>query len=110
MNEYYVYIVKCSDSSYYTGVTNNVAKRLAEHNDGIDPFSYTYSRRPVELFYLASFTNPNQAIAFEKQVKGWSRTKKEALGQSDWNRLQSEAACMNNSHHSFYGEDGQQES
>jgi len=100
MNEYYVYIVKCSDESFYTGVTSDVARRLAEHNEGIDPYSYTHSRRPVELFYLATFTDPNQAIAFEKQLKGWSRAKKEALGRSDWDSIKAEASCRNDSHYS----------
>ncbi|MGV0965422.1 GIY-YIG nuclease family protein [Empedobacter falsenii] len=44
---YYVYIIKCSDNSYYVGVTNNLQKRINEHNDGIDSMSYTFSRRPV---------------------------------------------------------------
>ncbi len=75
----YVYILECSDKSYYTGVTNNAEKRVEEHNIGIDRNSYTYTRRPVKLVFFEKFVNSLQAIQFEKQLKGWSRNKKEAL-------------------------------
>jgi len=101
MKQYFVYIAKCSDNSYYTGVTSDVEKRIAEHNAGIDPHSYTHLRRPVELFYVAAFTNSNEAIAFEKQVKGWSRKKKEALSRSDWATIMAEAACKNGRHYAL---------
>ncbi len=92
---YYVYILKCSDNSYYTGITNDVDKRLAQHHVGFDPDSYTYTRRPVELVYCADFLDPKQAINFEKQVKGWSRAKKEALIAGDWNKIKELAKCNN---------------
>lgn len=76
---YYVYIIKCSDNSYYVGVTNNLQKRINEHNDGIDSMSYTFSRRPVKLVFNQEFLDVNYAIIFEKKLKGWSRAKKEAL-------------------------------
>ena len=76
---YYVYIIKCSDNSYYVGVTNNLQKRINEHNDGIDSMSYTFSRRPVKLVFNQEFIDVNYAIIFEKKLKGWSRAKKEAL-------------------------------
>ena len=76
---YYVYIIKCSDNSYYVGVTNNLQKRINEHNDGIDSMSYTFSRRPVKLVFNQEFLDVNDAIIFEKKLKGWSRAKKEAL-------------------------------
>ena len=79
MKKYYVYIVECSDGRYYTGVSNNVERRLKEHNEGIDSKAYTFNRRPIRLKYTVSFTNIINAIQFEKQVKGWSRSKKEAL-------------------------------
>lgn len=87
MKFYYVYIVKCSDATYYTGVTNDVERRLNEHNDGIKPDSYTCSRRPVELVFQYEFNDIAQAIAFEKQIKGWSRKKKEAIINNNWNSL-----------------------
>ena len=87
MKLYYVYILKCSDSSYYTGFTNNVDLRVMQHNEGLTHSAYTYSRRPVELVWVEMFTDPNQAIAMEKQIKGWSRRKKEALIAQDWDKL-----------------------
>ena len=87
MNSYYVYIVSCSDNSYYTGVTNNPDRRVAEHNEGHDPKSYTFNRRPVELLFCEMFSDIKQAIAFEKQIKGWSRKKKEAIIAGEWNKL-----------------------
>ena len=87
MKYYYVYILKCSDNSYYTGVTNNVEKRLAEHNSSDSSTSYTSKRRPVQLVYSQQFNDIMQAIELEKQIKGWSRKKKEALINEDWEKL-----------------------
>ena len=98
MNTYYVYIVKCKDNSYYTGVTNDIEKRIAEHNSGFDKNSYTFSRKPVELMFTYEFNDINQAIAFEKQLKGWSRKKKEAVISGDWDILKMLAEYRNESH------------
>lgn len=87
MKFYYVYIIECSDKSFYIGVTSNLSKRLVEHNIGTHKFSYTYYRRPVELKWLQKFTNPEEAIRVEKQLKGWSRRKKIALIEEDWDKL-----------------------
>ncbi len=75
----YVYILKCSDDSYYIGVSNDVNSRLSQHEEGLNPTCYTYSRRPLELVYFEIIENNLAAIAREKQLKGWSRKKKEAL-------------------------------
>ncbi|UZT98810.1 GIY-YIG nuclease family protein [Chryseobacterium fluminis] len=75
----FVYILLCSDNSFYTGVTENVYKRFDEHQDGKYFGSYTYSRRPLQLVYFCHFTDIEQAILFEKKVKKWSRAKKLAL-------------------------------
>lgn len=80
---YWVYIVRCKDGKYYTGVTNDLDRRLQEHNGGINSKCYTYERRPVVLMYEEHFHDINQAIAWEKQLKGWSRKKKEALFRRD---------------------------
>ncbi len=90
-HNYYVYIVECSDGKYYTGVTNDVERRIWEHNTGYNINCFTYKRRPVVLKYDEHFTNINNAIAWEKQIKGWSRAKKEALFQRNW-KLISELA------------------
>jgi putative endonuclease len=87
MNQYFVYILLCSDNSYYTGVTNDLERRLYEHENGIDPGSYTCKRRPVKLVFHEMFNDAIQAIAFEKQVKGWNRKKKEAIINGDWHLL-----------------------
>uniref|UniRef100_UPI00404A0C28 GIY-YIG nuclease family protein n=2 Tax=Gelidibacter sp. TaxID=2018083 RepID=UPI00404A0C28 len=87
MKFYYVYMLECSDGSFYVGISSNIEKRLDIHNSGINRDSYTYSRRPVVLKWMEMFTNPEQAIAFEKQLKGWSRRKKIALINEDWNKL-----------------------
>ena len=106
MNSYFVYILKCSDTSYYTGVTNNMERRFAEHQDGFDPFSYTFKRRPLELVFLQNFQQIHETIAFEKQIKSWSRAKKEALINDNWERLKDLSKCKNEtSHMNFYKND-----
>jgi|GEM_PF-897995 len=87
MNQYFVYILLCSDNSYYTGITNDLNRRLYEHESGLDSKSYTFKRRPVQLVFQEMFTEVVQAIAFEKQVKGWNRAKKEAIIKGDWHLL-----------------------
>jgi len=87
MKTYYVYILKCADNSYYTGVTDDLEKRINEHQYGTDPKSYTYNRRPVTLVFVEYFQNPIDAISREKQIKGWSRKKKEALINGEWDKL-----------------------
>lgn len=87
MKKYFVYILLCTDNSYYVGVTNDIDVRLREHQEGYDPKSYTYFRRPVELVFFTEFDDVNQAIAFEKQIKGWSRKKKEAIINDEWHKL-----------------------
>ena len=69
---------------YYTGITNDINRRILEHNEGMDSKSFTYCRRPVTLKYYQEFTDVKAAIDYEKQLKGWSRKKKEALFISDY--------------------------
>lgn len=74
-----VYIIRCSDGSYYTGLTKqSVEARVWEHNAGIYD-GYTAKRRPVELVFAETYELVTDAIARERQIKGWSRPKKEAL-------------------------------
>lgn len=87
MKYYYTYILLCSDGSYYTGVTNNIEKRLYEHENGLIPSCYTISRRPVSVVFHQAFKDVRYAIMAEKQIKGWSRKKKEALIAGDYERL-----------------------
>jgi len=83
----YVYILKYADDSYYTGVTSNLDQRMQQHESGFYPECYTASRRPVELVFYAEFTNIGFAIDKEKQIKKWSRSKKEALINGDFDQL-----------------------
>ena len=88
MRQYWVYLLLCDDASFYTGISSDVDYRVAQHNEGIDPRCYTYSRRPVKLVFATSYRDPESAIAFEKQLKGWSRQKKWALIRGNFGRLQ----------------------
>ena len=87
MNFYFVYILKCADGSYYTGVTNNIEIRYRQHQSGDGASSYTASRLPVTLVFSEQFNDIMQAIALEKQIKGWSRKKKEAFINENWEDL-----------------------
>ena len=83
----YLYILQCADGSYYVGTTRNELEiRTAEHNSGTFG-GYTAKRRPVTLVFSEHFENITEAIAAERQVKGWSRAKKEALIAGDLKRL-----------------------
>ena len=82
----WAYILCCCDSSYYTGCTTDLDKRIVEHELGIHP-GYTAARRPVKLVWCTWFPDIFQAIAVERQLKGWSRKKKEALIRGDFNLL-----------------------
>ncbi|MCK6648289.1 MAG: GIY-YIG nuclease family protein [Bacteroidia bacterium] len=87
MKTMYVYILKCSDDTFYTGVTNNLERRIIEHNAGISKESYTYSRKPLQLVFYVMFNDPKTAIAYEKKIKKWSRAKKQALIDSKFDSL-----------------------
>ncbi len=87
MKIFYVYLLKCSDDSYYTGITSDLSERVESHQNGKYKDSYTSSRRPVQLVFYCEFTEPQQAIETEKQIKKWSRAKKEALIQGEFERL-----------------------
>ena len=87
-----VYILLCADGSYYTGLTRkDVETRVSEHNLGINA-EYTSRRRPVKLVWSAYFERLTDAIAMERQIKGWSRAKKEALIRGDYAALPALAA------------------
>ncbi|MDX6806082.1 GIY-YIG nuclease family protein [Terrihabitans rhizophilus] len=84
----WLYILRCSDGSYYTGTTrNSLDMRVAQHNSGTFR-GYTFLRRPVELRFAQPFDRITDAIAAERQIKGWSRAKKEALMKGDFALLQ----------------------
>ncbi|MEI6206910.1 MAG: GIY-YIG nuclease family protein [Desulfuromonadales bacterium] len=84
---FYVYILKCIDNSYYTGHTDNLEKRVAEHERGEITSCYTFKRRPVQLVFSESFGTREEALVAEQQIKGWSRAKKEAMMRGDWSEV-----------------------
>ena len=82
-----VYMLRCADGSYYTGLTKReVEERVGEHNAGVVD-GYTKSRRPVELVFTETYERIVDAIERERQIKGWSRRKKEALIRYDYEAL-----------------------
>ena len=83
---FYVYILRCADGSYYAGHTDNLEARLAVHRTGALR-GYTYSRRPVRVVFRQQFLSRDEAFMAERQIKGWSRRKKEALIWGDWSSL-----------------------
>jgi putative endonuclease len=84
----WLYIVKCSDGSFYTGTTRaDVATRVSQHNAGLHSDSYTFTRRPVNLVFAEHFSSILHAIAMERRVKGWSRRKKQAMIDGRWDEL-----------------------
>ncbi len=85
---FWVYILKCRDGAYYTGHTEDVETRVAQHQSGTIK-GFTSARLPVTLVWCADFSSRYEAIASERRIKGWTRAKKEALIAGDWERLSS---------------------
>lgn len=81
-----MYILLCSNGSYYTGSTNNLELRLIQHQNG-EGANHTKKYLPVTLIYYEEYPRVEQAFYREKQIQGWSRKKKEALINGDHNLL-----------------------
>ena len=79
---YYVYILRCADDSFYVGSAQDLDARLKTHNEGRGA-AYTFKHRPVNLIYSESFGSELDALTRERQLKRWSRGKKEALTKGD---------------------------
>lgn len=101
MKFYYVYILECSDGYLYTGITNNLERRLIEHRKGLNKNCYTYKRRPLRVIFQQDFNDVIQAIYFEKKIKKWSSKKKLALANDDYDLLQILSECRNFTHSKF---------
>jgi predicted GIY-YIG superfamily endonuclease len=84
---FYVYILKCADGAYYKGHTDDPDVRLAAHA-AAKKDSWVSKRLPVVLMFIESAPTREEALAFEQQLKRWSRAKKEALIARDWEKLQ----------------------
>ncbi len=91
----YVYMLRCADGSYYVGSARlGLERRVSEHNNGIYG-GYTSKRLPVVLVWSEHFLDITDAIAVERQIKGWSRAKKEALMRGDYESIRSLARRRN---------------
>jgi len=104
MRKGYIYILECSDMTYYTGSTVDLEKRIAEHSKG-NGANYTSKRLPIRLVHFEEY--PHIAVAFkrEKQIQRWSHKKKEALINGEVNNLKFLSECQNESHYLKYFED-----
>jgi len=83
---FWTYILKCADGKYYTGHTDNLETRIAQHQAG-GYCDFTSRRRPVALFWAQEFGSRDEALNAELKIGKWSRAKKEALASEDWQRL-----------------------
>ncbi len=86
MKPFFVYVLKCADGSYYTGHTDELERRIGQHQAGEVP-GYTHDKRPVELVWSQEAAGRDEALVAELRIKGWSRAKKEALIAGDWARV-----------------------
>ena len=88
----YMYILECADGSYYTGSTKNLERRFAQHQNG-EGAKHTKKRLPVKLVYFEEFQRIDEAFYREKQVQKWSRKKKEALINRQFEKLPELSKC-----------------
>jgi len=75
---WFCYLLECSDSSYYVGITNDLELRVSEHNEGSGS-AYTAARRPVRLLWYEEHETRSSATRREREIKGWRRARKEGL-------------------------------
>ncbi|MBO6828281.1 MAG: GIY-YIG nuclease family protein [Allomuricauda sp.] len=99
----YLYILECSDGSYYTGSTIDLQKRINEHHNG-QGANHTKKRLPIKLVYVEEYLNIATAFEREKQIQGWSRAKKEALITGDFDALPNLSECKNETNFKYYKE------
>ena len=85
MQPFFVYLLNCADRSYYCGHTDNIEIRMQQHD--LSDSGYVSTRKPFDLVWQGEFETREGAIAFERQIKGWSRAKKDALIAGDWNHI-----------------------
>lgn len=94
----YTYILLCANGKYYTGSTKDLERRLAQHQAG-EGANFTRKYLPVELVYYEEYDRIDEAFYREKQIQGWSRKKKEALINKEYNKLHELAQCKNKTHY-----------
>lgn len=98
---YFVYILLCSDKTFYVGCTNNLEIRFDQHQTGVDPNSYTFRRRPVKLVYFEEFQSVRDAVEREHQLHGWSRKKRIALIKNNQKSILNFSSTKNNQKGSY---------
>ena len=96
--------MQCSDGSYYTGSTIDLDKRVMEHQDGRGA-NHTKKRLPVKLIYVEEYLSIATAFEREKQIQGWSRTKKEALINREYEVLPRLSECKNETSFKYFKEE-----
>ena len=89
---FFTYIMQCRDGQYYTGHTDDLETRIAQHHSGHFPSCFTFSRRPLKLMWVSDFPSRYEALDAERKLKSWSRIKKEALIRGDWDAVERLAA------------------
>jgi predicted GIY-YIG superfamily endonuclease len=82
---FWTYMLRCSDGRFYTGHTEDLDVRLAQHRQGYFRSCWTFRRRPVELVWSEAFPTRDEALEAERMVGGWSQAKKRALVAGEWN-------------------------
>ncbi len=97
---WYVYLLECSDGSFYVGHTDNLQERITRHNQGRGA-KHTASKRPVELLWEEAHESKVSAIKREKQIKGWTKAKKKALAEGNIEVLHTLAKCKTASGRAF---------
>jgi putative endonuclease len=95
MKYFYIYILECSDNTFYTGITNNVDRRFNEHQSGINDECYTFKRRPLKLVFSQIYYSFEEAERWEKKIKKWSQKKKRALINGNFDVLCELSVCKN---------------
>jgi predicted GIY-YIG superfamily endonuclease len=91
---FWAYMLHCRGGAFYTGHTENLQRRIAEHKSGVIP-GFTSHRLPVVLVWSQAFSTRFEALEAERGIKGWSRAKKMALIRDDWNRISTLAKSKN---------------
>jgi len=86
MNPFFVYILQCSDKSYYVAHTDDLEERIAKHQSGYYA-GYTSTRLSIKLVYTQTFYSRDEALVAEQQIKKWKRCKKEALIHKNWEKI-----------------------
>jgi predicted GIY-YIG superfamily endonuclease len=87
---FWTYMLRCSDGAYYIGHSEDLERRVAQHQSGEVP-GFTSNRRPVIVVWAQEFETREEALASERRIKGWSRAKKEALIRDDWKAIRQHA-------------------